>query len=275
MIIRHVLRFLGIQFIGSEDFLNIILTARRSRLLATTFLALGSLTTAYPSLVYDSTLVVSGAGFGNLPRHLTIQGPGNATSTSGCIGLSGGSLTFGDCIADASVTDNNGVTNAGGDEPPPLADNQKYGAPTLAELGITSADQIQIIFDATQGGGSSITITDLTLKFYGANGSLVGAIDGQQTFASTVPGNGSAGFAFVVSQDELAQVNTFLTTTSRLTLEASFTGAGGGPESFFIRNGDAGGGPSEVPEPGTWMSLTGGFFAVGGLKVFRRFRRNV
>lgn len=251
-----------------------IVTAKLSRLVPAIIIALGSLTTASASLVYDSSIVVTGAGFGNIPRHLTVQGRGNDSTISGCVGLAGASLTFGDCIPDAQVFDNNGVTNVGGDEPPPLADNQKYGAPTLAELGITSADQIRIIFDATQGGGSSITITDLTLKFYGANGSLVGAIDGSQTFDSTVPGNGGAGFAFVVSQDELAQVNTYLASTSRLTLEASFSGAGSGPESFFIEN--AGGGvPSEVPEPGTWMSLAGGLFAIAGTRLVKRSRREV
>ena len=246
-----------------------LVKAKLSRLVPAILIALGSLTTASASLVYDSSVVVSGAGFGNIPRHLTVQGTGNQTSISGCVGLSGDSLAFGDCVLDSQVFDNNGVQNTGGDEPPPLADNQKYGAPTIAELGITSADQIRIIFDATQQGGGSVTITDLTLKFYAADGSFVGAIDGSQTFDSTVPGNGGAGFAFVVSQDELAQVNTFLATTSRLTLEASFTGAGAGPESFFIEN--AGGGvPSEVPEPGTWMSLAGGLFVLGGSRFLKR-----
>src|SRR5215218_5231882 len=81
-----------------RSFVNIILTSRLGLLVPAVFLALGSLTTASPSLVYDSTLVVTGAGFGNIPRHLTVQGRGNDTSISGCIGLAGGSLTFGDCI---------------------------------------------------------------------------------------------------------------------------------------------------------------------------------
>ena len=59
--------------------MNIIPTARLSRLAPTIFLALGSLTTAYPSLVYDSSVIVSGAGFGNINRHLTIHGGGNDT----------------------------------------------------------------------------------------------------------------------------------------------------------------------------------------------------
>jgi len=240
--------------------------------IATTALIIAAIPNASASLVYDSAIVVTGAGFGNIPRDLTVQGQGNDTTTSGCVGVAGsGDLTFGSCINDGLVFDGNGVTNVGGDEPNPLADNQKYGAPTLAALGITNANQIQIIFDATQGGGSGVTITDLTLKFYNANGGLVGAIDGQQAFASTVAGNGGAGFAFRVSDDEVAQVNAFLASTSRLALEASFTGTGGGPESFFVRNGGI---PNDgaVPEPSTWMTLGGGFFSFGVLRLVKRFR---
>jgi hypothetical protein len=243
---------------------------KRIGLFLPALVAMSCLPIASASLVYDSSIVVTGAGFGNIPRDLTVHGQGNATATSGCVGLSGGSLTFGNCILDSSVFDSNGVTNIGGDEPNPLADNQKYGAPTLASLGITNASQTQIIFDATQGGGSGVTITDLTLKFYGSNDQLIGAIDGQHTFGSTVPGNGGAGFAFVVSADEQAQVNAFLASTSRLALEASFSGTGGGPESFFIRNsGAGGGGGGEVPEPSTYMTLLGGFAGLGLLRFKR------
>ncbi len=227
-------------------------------------LALASLPNASASLVFDALIPVSGAGFGNIPRDLTVQATGNRTAESGCVGLSGGNLTFGTCISNASVFDSNGVANVGGDEPNPQADNQKYGAPTLASLGITNASQIQIIFDATEPGGNAITITDLTLKFYGLNDVFIGAIDGQQAFASTVPGNGQAGFAFVVSADEQAMVNTFLASTSRLALEASFTGSAGGPESFFIRNGQ--GGPSPIPEPGTYALMGSALAAVALLR---------
>jgi len=44
----------------------------------------------------------------------------------------------------------------------------------------------------------------LTLKFYSSSGTLLGAIDGSQNFADSNPGNGVAGFTFVVSTDEQA-----------------------------------------------------------------------
>jgi hypothetical protein len=254
--------------------LNIIGLQKLSRVLPAVIIAIGSMTTASASLVYNDAVVVTGLGFGNQNRDLTVQGKGNQNQSSGCVGLAAdGSLTFGSCVPDASVYDNNGVQNVGGDEPNPLADNQKYGAPTLASLGINDASDIQIIFDATEAGGGSINIIDLTLKFYNSSNILIGAIDGSQNFASTVPGNGGAGFAFVVSADEQAQVNSWIQGgASRLALEASFTGGGGGPENFYIHSLEAGT-PSEVPEPGTWMTLGGGFFGLGALKVFRRFRK--
>jgi hypothetical protein len=103
---------------------------------------------------------------------------------------------------------------------------------------------------ATQDGGSGITITDLTLKFYGANGSLSVRSPGARPLLFTVPGNGGAGFAFVVSQDELARVNSFLATSSRLSLEASFTGAGSAPKASYPERQPRQP-PSKVPEPGT------------------------
>ena len=39
--------------------------------------------TASASLVYDSTIHVSGQGFGAVPRHLTIQATGNSNSPAG------------------------------------------------------------------------------------------------------------------------------------------------------------------------------------------------
>jgi hypothetical protein len=229
---------------------------------------------ASASLVYDSTVTLTGQGFGNAPRDLTVQRtPATVGSESGCVGWASGGIVVGPsgCMNRDAGFDPNGVINVGGDEPQPRTDNQKYGAPTAGSLGITSANQIGILFNATEPAGGTLSITDLTLKFFSATGSLLGSIDGSQTFTNTVPGNGGAGFVFRVSNDELGYVNGLLTSTTRFALESTITGASGGPESFTIFNlGTRNPPPPRVPEPAT-LGLLG--FGLASLGLMRRRRK--
>jgi hypothetical protein len=235
---------------------------------------------ASASLIYDSSIRLTAQGFGNAPRDLTLQATGQQTTESGAVGVSGtGGITFGTPIPDASVFQGNGVTNASGTAamPAPLADDNKYGIPTTGSLGITSANQIGVLFNATEPGGDSVNVTDLTLKFYNATGTLLGAIDGQQNFASTEPGNGVAGFVFVVDAEQQSYVNGLLASggaNTRMALEASIADFAGGPESFLLFNrnnaGPVGPAGGEVPEPGTVAMLGLGLL---GLAAARRRRQ--
>jgi len=139
-------------------------------------------TPASASLVYDSTIFVTAQGFGNVPRDLTVDVNGQNHIESGCVSVgAGGAFALGSnsCILDTSVHDGNGVANTGGDEPNPHADNQKYGIPTLTEVGWASAADIGLLFNAIEPAGNAITVNDITLKFYDANGLFLAAIDGQ------------------------------------------------------------------------------------------------
>jgi hypothetical protein len=223
---------------------------------------------ASASLIFDAGILLGAQGFGNAPRDLTLQSQGNNTTESGCVGVgAGGSITFGAaaCTPEGSVHDANGQANAGGDEPPPLADDQKYGIPSLGSLGITTASQIGVLFNATEPAGNSANVTDITLNFYSAAGVLLGAIDGQFNFLSTNPGNGVAGFTFVVSASELAYVNGLIALGgpgTLLSLNSTIIDVAGGPESFLIAN------LARAPEPGTLALL--GAALIGGWVSRRR-----
>jgi hypothetical protein len=54
-----------------------------------------------------------------------------------------------------------------------------------------------------------------------------------------------------------------------MSLEATFTGAGGGPESFYIRSAGPSG-DTPTPEPSTIMSVVG---SLGAFAAFRMRRR--
>jgi hypothetical protein len=224
---------------------------------------------ASADLIYDQTILASAQGFGSAPRDLTLSSQGNNTTESGGIGVgTGGVITFGTTIADSLVFTSNGITNASGtaDLPSPLADDQKYGIPTAGSLGITSASMIGVLFNATEPGGDSANVIDLTLKFYSPTGTLLGAIDGARNFPSTNPGNGVAGFTFVVSPSELAPVNAWLAAGgagTRFALESTIADVAGGPESFLIYN--IGGPNVSVPESSSFLLLGAGLIGIGFL----------
>jgi hypothetical protein len=235
-------------------------------------------TPASASLVFDSKLQVSAQGFGTQPRTLTLQGANNNTRASGCIGNSGGTVTYGtNCTTDAQTFKGNGVTNDSdgtGDMPPPLTlDGAKYDSPLVSDLGWTSAADIGIVFNATDPSGGPITVADITLSFYNAlTGALLGAIDGNQTFATSNAGNGVAGFTFVVDDEQQAYVNAILGGTAlnniRIGLGATLLGETGGPDSFTAINLRT---VPLVPEPGTWAMMLLGFAGMG--IAMRRNRR--
>jgi hypothetical protein len=232
---------------------------------------------ANASIVLDSSIHLTAQGFGNAPRILTVQGSG---TESGCVAVGpGGTLVGGAsaCIDSGSVHDSNGVTNTGGSEVNPLSDNQKFGVPTISSLGWNNASDIGLLFNATEPGGDSINIQDITLKFYNGT-TLLAAIDGQQALASTDPGNGVAGFTFVVDPAGQTYLNNTIFSQAgfgnfQIALESTLSDAAGGPESWLAFN--LGGGVpvtfGGVPEPATWAMMILGLGMTGA--VMRRRQR--
>jgi len=163
-------------------------------LLCLAFVMATAQTISANSIIFAGQENIKGAGFGHLPRALTIQssgGPHNMTE-SGCIapGLTAGNSA----CAKKVVTVGGNPFTAGGDEQNPLK-FPKQAAPTVSSLGITNGSQIGILFDAIQPHGSkknpspsSVTINDLTLKLYNGS-SLVFSVSGTFGPLSTNPGN--------------------------------------------------------------------------------------
>jgi hypothetical protein len=222
------------------------------------------------SLVQNGTVDLTGQGFGNAPRLLTIQAHGSADSESGAIGIRNGALVdLAPGLTDASVFAGNGVTNAGGDTVNPIGDNQKFGIPTLGELNWTTASNIGLLFNATEPGGNGLDVTDVTLKFYNGD-TIVAAIDGNFSLANTEPGNGKAGFLVSVDQAQQAFLDGAVFSQQgfasyRIALESTITGVGGGPESFSALSLSP-----AVPEPQTYAMMLAGLGLLGFGRVRRR-----
>jgi MYXO-CTERM domain-containing protein len=263
-------------------------SALRRRLLAGAFAAaaFAAPQMASASIIYVQPIYDTGTGFGNEPRLLTVQerGPRADGTESACVGVSGGqtSVGSGNCISDSQVFKGNGVTNEGGDEVNPAREGNKYDTPTIGELGFNGAEDIGLIFNATDPAGNSISIDDITLKFF-LDDVLIAAIDGNMTFDMTEAGNGVAGFLLAVDEEQQAYLNSTVFGLGnfadvRIALETTVSAAAGGPESFYATNlnrtpsstgstGSTGGTP--VPAPAGL-----GLFALGALGLLARRRRS-
>lgn len=263
---------------------------RRTAALATVAAAaLAAPQMASASIIYEAPVYDTGTGFGNEPRLLTAQerGPQKNGTESACVGVSGGTTSVGsqNCISDSQVFQGNGLSNQGGDEVNPAREGNKYNTPTIGETGWNGAEDIGLIFNATDPSGDSISIDDVTLKFY-LDGQLLAAIDGTMTFPQTEAGNGVAGFLLSVDEEQQTYLNSTVFGLNnygdvRIALETTISGAAGGPESFWATNLNRT--PSSTGSTGGSTGSTGGtpvpapaglaLFALGALGLLARRRR--
>ena len=239
--------------------------------------ALTALATVAPpparaNLIFAGELDAGGSGFGSLPRALTVQshGPG-ANSESGCIAP--GPIA-GECAAGS----------IGGDEAAPIG-FPKQAAPSLSSLGITSASQIGILFDAVQpqhANNATVTINDLTLKLYsGGNLLTTATLAPDDLMLSTNPGNGDTDYLFTLDASGVALFDGMIAGASDdiLALDAtlSFPNQSAGADSFAFVNTNSPTinpqcvtAPCSVPEPGNIGLVAIGFLWVLFLGTSRR-----
>ena len=205
---------------------------------------------AAASLIQDTPFFqdFSGTGLGAVNTVLTVQrtpaAPSPAGTESGC-------SAAGVCPT--------GV--AGGDEKTGAG---QTGNPTFAELGIATASQIRVVFNANEpqnGGTPTITLDRLVLTILDPTASTILAefsTTGAVTVDTSVePGVGNAGWVFRLDAAQAAIAQTFVSGGNRVGLGANLSDASGGPETFFVASGQA----LQASEPGL-------FAMAGGLLTF-------
>ena len=206
--------------------------------------------TSHAALMSLGEQQFQGTGLGAVNTVLTITSPGNSTNETGAVTFNGStSVASGDALNGASQTN----------------------TPTLGSLGVSSASDLRIVFNAQEPGGTanSITLDNLVLSIIGQNGTPLftsTSFTNPMTFPTTQTGVGNSGVVFALDAADAARAqslafgNNFA--NNRIGLSATASNATGGPESFYAlsfgrgTNGSAGGTgtgvPSaSVPEPGT------------------------
>lgn len=192
-----------------------------------------------------------GSGLGAVNTVLTITSPANSTFESGAVGIDGSGNQF--------MT---GDTQA------------QTMARTIGSLGVTSASDLRVVFNASEPAGGSITLDDLVLNIYSASGSVLftSAAFTPVSFDSTNTGTGNSGFVFGLSATDAASAQSLAFGTgfegNYIGLSAAASDATGGLETFYVANSAT---VTPVPEPGTYAMLLAGLGVMGF--VARRSRK--
>jgi hypothetical protein len=251
--------------------------------LLTITLVAGALTAAHASLVLVSPVQLSGTGLGSVNTVLTVASQGSATTESGCVAPSGANtITTGCGFPDANV-------------------QAQIGTPSLSALGIASAANLRIVFNASEpANATDINLNNLVLTLYNSSNTAMTFTASLPTgihFATTASGTGNSGYVFALASPtlcaaitggcpagtdtgEAAAAQAFITANGGTSVRVGLgtlagasigttTGAAtGGLETFFVESQAGIGGPggNAVPEPSTFFILGGGMLALASMR---------
>ena len=222
--------------------------------------ALGFASSANASLTMLAAEDFPGTGLGTVNTILTIQSPANSSIEFGMVSWNGTA----DVISGATA----------------LTGASQTLTRSLSDMGITSAANLRVVFNASEPGGDAITLNSLTLTIYNANGTtfFTAPLDHPYDFANTQTGTGNSGFVFGLTSQEAGQLQTLLNplggnfSSLRAGLGAAASNATGGNETFFMANSTALP-PTAIPEPETYAMILAGLGMLGF--IARRRKHNL
>jgi hypothetical protein len=215
---------------------------------------------AHAMLVLQGPDDFDGTGLGAVNTVLTLLSPGSSSDEIGAVRrLPGedGDVITGDALTGASQTQ----------------------TLSLASLGINSASDLRVVFNAIEPGGADangITLNDLRLSIFTPDGTELfnsGSLTAPIDFADTFTGAGNSGFVFALDAMQAAAAQAAAFTgdfgANLFGLSATVSNATGGFETFFVASADGTVTPP-IPEPQTYALMLAGLGAIGFMAMRRR-----